>query len=841
MGTIRTPIGSNDGSGATGTVRPRITRSGVPQVIPTTTTPAKEPRKVAANTAANGGCIPIAYGAPAPLGGIPIMYGFRDSDGGFLVVYVFCSGPIESYSKVEIGGIDVTSVMAAGGTVSGIICDLLRLGTNAQTVSTLIQSVYADHVETYANLANGLCYLAVVILPGSQVYGGIPEARITLEGRNDVYTAETAGVPNTPDYTKNAAWILAHLITCTDGGRLASSAIDWASVDDCATALDRVLSNGVSGVIANRSSLETHVSGLLAQCMAFAQWRGGKLSFAPITPLVTGDSETAAFTITEAWVVASNDGRGPLQAQEWEAPPQECPNRIAVAYSEEDRDGEMDERVAEAGAVASGTQEPWELDVSAPWLTDATSAQRHAEDKLAEGYSNPERCELLCNRRALVAERGDICATSGITGIQDRNWLVKDAVVGLDGTVRLVLQATWARSTATRVVDTKPTITLPPKPGDEPPPVANSGAGAGLPVLAVTTGQGASFDRYSIEATWAASPSGLVRGYRVYLWVDGVDSAWRLFTETGRSATGAVIDVEYPQAAHDVAICPVSMAGTEGNVAAGAPNLFNSITPGAPGITPAVACILAEEVMSILQQRSSPSNVAGYVYQLTYQLSAGSYSDILYVDVRHTRAGRSDEPIVTTFRPTGFSYVILAPFKTSGLGPVSAGGQWGSSFMFLSALASPYPGDVIYFDSVLTDGTIVSTSITLPATTSTGYISADQAGNAEDLTVFLTNGGMVSGAVGAAPTARVIPWYGDGSRWLYKRKCNGIATITDTNSYVTVTIGITMPTSTYRVLLGAEANNTFWVSNKTTTTFRINRPTTSGAQDCAWTVEQEMP
>ena len=434
-------------------IRPPRKHIGLPDTPP----PSREPRTGTVTSTPDGTAIPIVYGT-AKVPGIAFVMVQPAATGDLVIAYAYCSGPCQAMTSLIIGGIDCTSIIG-GGTADGITVEAVHLGTSAQTVSAKLAAVITGYVERHP----GLCYNVVTITPSAKIYGGLPEAQAVIQGRNDVWDPRLGGGAGGYAISTNPALIICHLATSPDGGAAPTAILDWvSSITGLANIYDLVLNGAkifeLNGVINTRATLRQNLDTLMSQVFCYDVWDNNLWELHPYVSQGEGGTYTPVATITMDWVATEGDG-GPARTREEIQHSDQVPTVVHVRFPDASRDYEESRQEAMVSGVTAGTVPRRESDLSTPHLTSATLAKRHAVNMIRMATADG-RAAIVCNRRALILERGDCVATSAVEGVQNGTWLVDDVVLHIDGTVDVHLAETWFFSdnvqtsdTATRAAD----------------------------------------------------------------------------------------------------------------------------------------------------------------------------------------------------------------------------------------------------------------------------------------------------------------------------------------------------------------------------------------------------
>jgi len=406
----------------------------------------------------SSGSAGAAAGAPHRIGyGEHVVFGLYSLvtvyQGDLVVLYEIERGPIEEYVTIELGGVDMP---VAGGTVGGIYLEAPKKGEAAQAVSTLLSTIFADHVERYPCHA----YLVARFDAAAIVGGSIPECRCVVKGRKDVYDPRTA----TSGYTDTPALCAAHLVAAPEGGQTGSAGIVWGSVEDVADWQETVVSGAkryaIAGLISTRGMISQHVRAILSQSASWESrsaeglWRIG----------CENAAAAAVATIESDWLFWADGKNLP---REWATSADEQTTRQIVTFSDASRDWEIAEAIAELDGVAAGDEPLYQKTLEAPWISSREVAQRLAEDTLElaqAGY----RVQVTCNMKALALEQGDVVSTSGVFGVPDGTWTVLAAQLSIRAGVTLTLAQRPGNSISAPASEEKTTPPVP-RVGEIPP------------------------------------------------------------------------------------------------------------------------------------------------------------------------------------------------------------------------------------------------------------------------------------------------------------------------------------------------------------------------------------
>lgn len=329
--------------------------------------------------------------------------------------------------------------------------------------------------------------------------------------------------------------------------------------------------------------------------------------------------------------------------------------------------------------------------------------------------------------------------------------------------------------------------------------------------------------RYKILAEWNKAPSGFVAGYRVTV-SDGTTT--RQVMDGSRTATSCVIDVLSPGVAHLVTVSAIGTNGKESSYVSG------SVTPGG-GTTVSVSLSLvsSDHLLAPWQTKGRTDTKALVLNRFVISLSGGSAVRVLQV--------LQDDHVIGELDPTctSFPYPDSHPYELHFA--VGNGRSWTLNDYPLAAVptfwgVSTNGGNVIKVRAVRHDGqTVDSPGVTLPSSSYAGYLSTATA-YARDLLAVASSERAFHSAVGSSPTSMRFPRTNSTPDWSWACIDGGVTTISSGSSYVTVTLEGTMPSTDYAVVVTAGDNVTVWVSDKTTTSFRLNRLGTTGSLALNW-------
>lgn len=360
-------------------------------------------------------------------------------------------------------------------------------------------------------------------------------------------------------------------------------------------------------------------------------------------------------------------------------------------------------------------------------------------------------------------------------------------------------------STGTLVVNrvsTKSSTTLPDATADPPAPTNLS--------LVVQSDVVAGATRYKILATWTKSSSGFVRGYRVTV---VADATTRTILDGSRMAESAVIDVIEPRIAHTVSVAAVSTNGATSTALSG------STTPGSAAPSLSLSLYAEGHSLAPWQTKGGTSYKAAVLYTIDISLSSSDLVERIEV-LQNGHVLGAVEKTCTRFAIGNGRYWTINDY------PMSAN----PTFWGISANG----GDTITARAVLTDGRIVdSAGLSLSASTYASYISSATA-YARDLLAVASSERAFHSAVGSSPTCMRIPRTNATPDWSWAALDGALGTIGNGDAYVTITLQGTMPSTSYVVVLTAADGTPVWPSDKSTTTFRINRSGTTGALEVNW-------
>jgi hypothetical protein len=378
--------------------------------------------------------IPVVYGERR-VGGVRV---YVKTAGGKKNEYLYialalCEGEIESISGIEIDDTPITD-----SKYSGLYSYQTFLGTDDQTVSTLLQESGAEWTSDHR--LRGVAYIAIRLKWDTDAFSGIPEITAVVRGRK-IYDPRTT----TTEWKDNPALCIRDYLTNNRYGKgLSLSAINDTAFSAAANDLDSFTATPYSGasgtikifktnaVLNTGEEIFRNVERLLIGCRGFLPYTQGQYA------LKIDQSTGSLMTLDTSKIIGGISISGSKKEDRF--------NRVVVKFPNPETDWQPDQAIwPEAGSTEEttflaedgGTLLVDEVDIET--VTNYYSARDIARILVLRSR-NALRVGLRATSEALDLTIGDVVSITHPTpGWTAKPFQVEEIALNYDGTVNLSL------------------------------------------------------------------------------------------------------------------------------------------------------------------------------------------------------------------------------------------------------------------------------------------------------------------------------------------------------------------------------------------------------------------
>jgi len=449
--------------------------------------------------------IPVVYGERR-VGGVRV---YVKTAGGKKNEYLYialalCEGEIESISGIEIDDTPITD-----SKYLGLYSYQTFLGTDDQTVSTLLQESGAEWTSDHR--LRGVAYIAIRLKWDTDAFSGIPEITAVVRGRK-IYDPRTT----TTEWKDNPALCIRDYLTNNRYGKgLPLSAINDTAFSAAANDLDSFTATPYSGasgtikifktnaVLNTGEEIFRNVERLLIGCRGFLPYTQGQYA------LKIDQSTSSLMTLDTSTIIGGISISGSKKEDRF--------NRVVVKFPNPETDWQPDQAIwPDAGSAEEttflaedgGTLLVDEVDIES--VTNYYSARDIARILVLRSR-NALRVGLRATSEALDLMIGDVVSITHPTpGWTAKPFQVEEIALNYDGTVNLSLieydSAIYAYDPANEET-TYPDSDLPDPFSVEPP------SGLSVEETTIIADDGTLLP--SLRLTWTAANDAFVTQYEV--------------------------------------------------------------------------------------------------------------------------------------------------------------------------------------------------------------------------------------------------------------------------------------------------------------------------------------
>ena len=378
--------------------------------------------------------IPVVYGERR-VGGVRV---YVKTAGGKKNEYLYialalCEGEIESISGIEIDDTPITD-----SKYLGLYSYQTFLGTDDQTVSTLLQESGAEWTSDHR--LRGVAYIAIRLKWDTDAFSGIPEITAVVRGRK-IYDPRTT----TTEWKDNPALCIRDYLTNNRYGKgLPLSAINDTAFSAAANDLDSFTATPYSGasgtikifktnaVLNTGEEIFRNVERLLIGCRGFLPYTQGQYA------LKIDQSTSSLMTLDTSTIIGGISISGSKKEDRF--------NRVVVKFPNPETDWQPDQAIwPDAGSTEEntflaedgGTLLVDEVDIES--VTNYYSARDIARILVLRSR-NALRVGLRATSEALDLMIGDVVSITHPTpGWTAKPFQVEEIALNYDGTVNLSL------------------------------------------------------------------------------------------------------------------------------------------------------------------------------------------------------------------------------------------------------------------------------------------------------------------------------------------------------------------------------------------------------------------